>query len=186
MLLDETRSVFSIALRMLNHSINDQDPDHIYQAYLKLKQIRPNVRLFNNDAVISFLIDEDVTIGMAYNGDVYASQKENPNIKFVHPDDGFEIWVDHFVILKNARHKDNAYRFLNFILRTDIAKSISLATNYATTNLAAKNSLPDAVKNNPTLYPSYAILAKGEFQYGYGQTSSMLLEKYWEWLKIGI
>lgn len=186
MLLDDTRSVFSSALRMLGYSINDKDPEHLYQAYEKLKQLRPNVRLFNNDAVISLLIDEDATIGMASNGDVYTAQQENPKLRFVYPNDGFEIWVDHFVLLKHAPHRDNAYKFLNFLLRPDVARSVSMTTHYSTTNLAAKKLLPDEIKNNPMLYPSYETLARGEFQSDHGKASSALLEKYWEWLKMGV
>ncbi len=185
MFLDETRSVFSSALRMIGYSINDENPAHLYQAYLKLKHMRPNIRLFNNDAVISLLIDEDATIGMAYSGDVYAAQQENPKLQFVHPADGFEIWVDHFVLLKNAPHQENAYQFFNFLLRPDVARAISLNTHYSTTNLAAKNNLPEATKNNPILYPSYAILARGEIQCD-NKNSAVLVEKYWEWLKMGV
>lgn len=185
MLLDEIRSVFSSTLRMLNYSINDQNPAHLREAYLKLKQLRPNIRLFNSDAVVSILIDEDATIGMAWSGDVYTAQKENPKLQFVYPRDGFEIWVDHFVLLKNAPHRENAYTFLNFLLRSDVAKAVSFYTNYSTTNLAAKNSMPEAIRNNPILYPSYEILRRGEFQTDSGDASAILLEKYWEWLKMG-
>lgn len=186
MILDDTRSVFSSALRMLGYSINDKNAGHLYQAYEKLKQLRPNIRLFNNDAVISLLIDEDATVGMAGNGDVYTAQLENPKLRFVYPNDGFEIWVDHFVLLKHAPHKENAYKFLNFLLRPDIAKSVSLSTHYSTTNRAAKELLPDNIKHNSMLYPSAEILARGEFQSDHGQASSILLEKYWEWLKMGV
>ena len=74
-----------------------------------------NVRLFNSDAVNSILIDEDATIGMAWNGDLYNAWLENPKLAFIVPQDGCELWVDTFVILKNAPHPENAYRFLNFL-----------------------------------------------------------------------
>ena len=54
MFLDDAREVFSIALRMMSYSINDSDPEHIKQAYLKIKELLPNVRLFNSDAVHPF------------------------------------------------------------------------------------------------------------------------------------
>lgn len=184
MLLDEIRSVFSSTMKMLGYSINDQNPEHIHQAYLKLKTLKPNIRLFNSDAVISILIDEDATVGMAWSGDVVTAQRENPKLRFVFPEDGFEIWVDHFVLLKDAPHRENAYKFLNFLLRPDVAKTVSLHTNYSTTNLAAKNMMPDQTKNNPILYPSYETLRRGEFPTDNGQ-ASFLLEKYWEWLKMG-
>lgn len=185
MLLDEARAVFSTALRMLGYSINDNNPEHIKEAYLKLEELMPNVRVFNSDAVLSILIDEDATIGMAWNADVYSALQENPKVQFVFPKDGFEIWVDTFLILKNAPHKENAYKFLNFLMRPEIAKAVSLSINYSTANLAARNALPPEIKNNPMLYPSYEILRRGEIQSDHSKQATMLLEKYWELLKMG-
>ncbi len=185
MFLDDAREVFSVALRMLGYSINDANPEHIKQAYLKLKTLMPNVKLFNSDAIISLLIDEDATIGMAWNGDLFKAKLENSKLQFVYPKDGFEIWVDNFAILKGAPHLENAYQFLNFLMRADVAKTASLSVNYSTANLAAKNLMPPDIKNNPTLYPPAAILKNGEFQTDVDDKSYALLEKYWEKLKIG-
>lgn len=185
MFLDDSREVFSMALRMLSYSINDTNPEHIKQAYLKLKELMPNVRLFNTDAVASILIDEDATMGMAWNGDLFKANRENSKLSFVYPKDGFEIWVDNFAILKNAAHMENAYRFLNFLMRPDIAKAVSMNINYATTNLAAKKLLPSEIRNNSALYPSQDILRHGEFQTDMGEKALALYEKYWEQLKMG-
>ncbi len=185
MFLDDSREVFSMALCMLGYSINDTNPEHIKQAYLKLKKLMPNVRLFNSDAVISILIDEDATVGMVWNGDLFKATKENPKLHFVYPKDHFEIWVDNFVMLKDAPHRQNAYKFLNFLLRPDVAKEVSLATNYSTANLAAKNLMPPEIKNNPALYPPREVLRHGEFETDIGDSAFALLEKYWEQLKMG-
>ena len=185
MFLDDAREVFSIALLMLGYQINDNNPEHIKQAYLKLKELMPNVRLFNSDAVISILIDEDATIGMAWSGDLFKASLENAKIQFVIPKDGFEIWVDNFAILKDAPHRDNAYQFLNFLMRPDIAKTVSLAINYSTANLVARNSMPPEIKNNPALYPSYETLRHGQFETDVGDNAFGLFEKYWEQLKMG-
>lgn len=185
MLLDEAREVFSMAFLMLGYSINDRNPDHIQKAYFKIKELMPNVRLFNSDAVNSILIDEDATVGMAWNGDLYNSSLENPKLRFVIPRGGFEIWVDNFVILKNAPHRDNAYQFLNFLMRPDVAKEISLTINYSTANLTARNLMSPDVKNNPSLYPTDDVLKKGQFEVDVGDEASGLFEKYWELLKMG-
>jgi spermidine/putrescine transport system substrate-binding protein len=185
MFLDDSREVFSIALRMLGYSINDSNPEHIKQAYQKLRTLMPNVKLFNSDAIISILIDEDATIGMAWNGDLYKATQENSKLQFVYPQDGFEIWVDNFVMLKSATHRDNAYKFLNFLMRPEIAKAVSMHIHYSTANLAAKNLMLPEIQNNPALYPSLATLSHGEFQTDVGDQAHMLFEKYWEELKMG-
>lgn len=185
MFLDDAREVFAMALRMCSYSINDTDPNHIKEAYLKLKEIMPNVRLFNSEAVASILIDEDATIGMSWNGDLFRAFRENPKLEFVFPHDGFEIWVDNFALLKDAPHKENAYQFLDFLMRPEIAKEISQSINYSTANLAAKKLLPTEIQNNPVLYPSPEVLRRGEFQVDMGEKALALYEKYWEQLKMG-
>jgi spermidine/putrescine transport system substrate-binding protein len=184
MLLDDSREVFTIALRMLGYSINDNNPKHLYEAYLKLKELSPNIRLFNMDAAISILIDEDAFIGQSMSGDFYNAHSENPKLQFVYPNDGFLIWIDSFALLKNAPHKENAYKFLNFMMRADIAKTASIAISYSTANLAAQKIMPPELKNDPVLYPSHDILKRGEVQRDIGEEAFATIEKYWEQLKM--
>jgi len=146
----------------------------------------PNIRLFNNDAVKSILIDEDATVGMVWSGDLVKAQTENNQLAFILPEDGFEVWIDNFALLKNAPHRDNAYRFLNFLLRPDIAKRASLRIGYATANRVARNDMPDAIKNNRSLYPTAQMLKRAEVQTDVGDETFRLYEQYWEKLKTGV
>jgi spermidine/putrescine transport system substrate-binding protein len=184
MLLDDTREVFSMGLKVLGYSVNDNNPAHIKEAYLKLKELLPNIKLFSN-AVLSIAIDEDAGIGMAWNGDLYKAHLENPHLNFVYPKDGFVIWVDNFAIPKGVLHRDNAYLFLNYMLREDVARKVALDNHFPTPNLAAWKSLPVEIKNNPTAYPPRKVLRRGEFQTDIGDEALMLYEKYWEQLKMG-
>lgn len=184
MILDDPREAFSMALLMLGYPINDTNPAHIKQAYQKLRTLMPNIRLFNTDAVASILIDEDAAIGIAWNGDLARARVENAKLNFVYPQEGFEIWVDNFAILKNAPHRDNAYQFINFLMRPEIAKKVSMEISYSTANLAAKNLLPAEIKNDPVLYPSPEVLSHGQFEVDIGDATYALLEKYWEQLKM--
>lgn len=185
LMLDDTREVFSMALISLGFSANDRDPQHIKQAYLKLKQLMPNIKVFSTETVVSILIDEDATIGMAWNGDAYKASLENPHVKFVFPKDGFVVWVDNFSIPRGAPHINEAYQFINFMMRPDIAKAVALYTNFPITNLSGQQLLPDDIKNNQTIYPSKETLAKGQFQADIGDDTLALYEKYWEDLKMG-
>jgi spermidine/putrescine transport system substrate-binding protein len=184
MLLDDSREVFSMALRTLGYSVNDSNPEHIKQAYLKLKDLLANVKIFNS-APISVLIDEDATVGMVYNGDLFKAKRENPQLEFIYPKDGFVIWVDNFAIPKGAPHSENAYKFLNFLLRADVAKAIVMESDYSSTNAAGQKLLPTDIRENPIVYPSHDILKHGEFQTDVGDDALALYEKYWERLKMG-
>jgi spermidine/putrescine transport system substrate-binding protein len=183
LILDDTRDVFAMALIALGYSANDKDPLHIEQAYIKLKQLLPNIKLFNTDAIKVNYIDEDAVIGLGYSGDTYQAWLENPNLVYIYPKDGFVVWIDSLTIPKNAPHVNNALKFINFLLRPDIAKKLSTQMGYATPNLAALKLMPENIRNNPIIYPDAKTLERGQFESSPGNLDS-LYEKYMEQLKI--
>lgn len=184
MMLSDVREVFGMGLLALGYPSNDTNPEHLHQAYLKLKDLMPNIKIFNTDAEQTIYIDEDAVLGMGFNGDIYLSQLENPNLKFIYPKDGFVLWIDCLAITKNAPNSENAYKLLNFLMRPDIAKRISMSVGYSVPNIAAVKLLPEAIRNNPTINPSLQILKRAQFQVDVGKALP-IYEKYWELLKIG-
>ncbi len=184
LMLDDTRELFSIALLTLGYSANDQNPEHLQAAFLKLKELIRNIKVFSTDTVVSIIIDEDARAGMVWNGDLFKAAQENKNIKFILPKEGFMIWVDTFAIPKDAPHKESAYAFINFMLRPDVAKTIALVTNYPIANAEGKKLLPATIRDNPIVYPSKEILSHGQFQTDVSDETLALLEKYWEELKM--
>lgn len=184
LLLDDQREAFSMALKTLGYSINDADPGHIKQAYLKLKELMANVKLFNSVAVQAVYIDEDATIGMGYNGDTFLVNKENPAVQYIYPAEGATLWLDSLVIPKNAPHLEEAYIFINFLLRPDVAEKLSMSIGYASPNRAAIKRMSKEVRENRMIYPNKQDLKNSEFQTDVGD-ANLLYEKYWELLKIG-
>jgi spermidine/putrescine transport system substrate-binding protein len=183
MMLSDFREVFSMSLLTLGYPANTTNPEQIKNAYLLLKKLLPNVKIFNSDVEQTVYIDEDAIIGMGWNGDISISQGENPALKFIFPKEGFVIWIDCLAITGNSLHPENAHKFVNFLLRPDIAAKIALATKYASPNLEAIKMLPKTVQENPVINPPASILARGQFQTDVGSAIS-IYEKYWELLKL--
>lgn len=184
LILSDPRDVFAMALLILGYSINDTDSKHLHQAYEKLQKLLPNIKIFNSDAEQTIYIDEDAIIGMGWNGDVYVSQQENPNLKYIYPREGFVLWIDSLVITKYAPHLENTYKFINFLLRPEIAKIVSETTAYSTPNLEALKLLPAKMHNNPVINPDAETLKRGKLQVDITPVLP-LYEKYWELLKMG-
>lgn len=184
MMLNDLRDIFGMALLVLGYSINDRNPEHIKQAYLELRKLLPNIKIFNSDAEQTIYIDEDATIGMGYNGDIHLTQQENPKVQFIYPQEGFTLWIDSLAITKNAPHLENAYKFINFLLRPSVAKTVILSIGYNSPNSAAIKLLPKKIQKDPTINPSPQILQHGQLESDIGSAIS-IYEKYWELLKIG-
>ncbi len=185
MLLDDMRDVFSMSLISLGYSCNDQNPEHIKAAFEKLQDLMKNVKVFSSDTITSTMIDEDATIGMAWNGDVFKASHENPHIVFIYPEEGFSMWVDNLSILKSAPHKDAAHAFINFLLRADIAEKVSIISGYPTANLAGQKLLPKDMRDNQIIYPSKETMKHGEFALDISEEALAIYERYWEQLKLG-
>lgn len=183
LMLDDMREVFSIPLMMMGYSVNDTNPEHIKQAYEKLRELLPNIRLFSS-APQSIYVDEDATVGMVWNGDAFQAQGENKNLAFIYPRDGFVLWVDTIAIPKYAPHVENAYRFLNFINRPDIAAKIAVYNGYSSPNKAAIELLPKNLRNNPVFNPPARVLQRAVMENDLGPANA-IYEKYWQLLKMG-
>jgi spermidine/putrescine transport system substrate-binding protein len=184
MLLDDVRDVFSMALRTLGYSINDTNEDHIKQAYLLLKELVPNVKIYNSETPKVFLIDEEVTAGMTWNGEAFKAKRENPNIVYVYPEEGAMLWMDNLAIPAGAKHVENAYRFIDYLLRPEVAKVICEQIGYATPNTEARKLLTKETLENRMIYPTESELSKTEIQNDVGE-AVMIYEKYWQMLKLG-
>ena len=82
LLNDDLREVFGIALRTLGYSSNTQNPKEIEEAYNKLKELLPNVKMFYSESQKQVYLNEDVKLGMNFNGESYMASLENDKIKY--------------------------------------------------------------------------------------------------------
>jgi spermidine/putrescine transport system substrate-binding protein len=184
LLLDDVREVFGMALKVLGYSINDTDEKHIREAYEKLKELMPNVKVFNAESPKVFFLEEEVAVGLVWNGEVYKANKDNLDIKYVYPAEGASLWMDSLVIPIGAKNVDNAYVLLDFLLRPEVARMISEGIGYATPNKTALAEIPKELRDNPTVYPLRDDLKNSEFQTDVDEATSVY-ERYWELLKVG-
>jgi len=107
-----------------------------------------------------------------------------PSVRYIYPKEGCMIWMDSMAILKAAKNIENAHKFINFLLRPEIAVLISEEIGYATPNKAALAMMAPEVRENKTVYPDPETIRKGEF-FGDVGKSITVYEKYWEKLKAG-
>lgn len=184
MLLDDMRDVFSFSLISIGYEPNDTNPEHIEAAYQHLLKLVPNIKLFASNAIKSLIIDEDVHIGTSWNGDIAKSQVENSRIHFIYPAEGSLLWVDCLAIPKNAPHLEEAYQFINFLLRATSGAEVTLKEGYTTANLASRQLLPAEIRNNPTIFPDKTILQQSYYLRDVGENIVELYNSYWEKLKL--
>ena len=186
MLMNDMREVFGMALLTLGYSGNSSNPDEIKAAYQKLTTLMPNVKTFNSDASRMPYMEGETNLGMTWNGEAIIANNEGlTSLVYKYPTEGAILWMDNFVIPKNAKHVDAAHKFIDYLLRPENSKIVSEEIGYASPNLAARKLMTEEVRNNPTIYPSKAILAKAEFQEDVGDDALQIYQQYWDKLKTG-
>lgn len=184
LLVDDMREVFHIALKLNGHSINTTDAREINLAYHKLWKLRPNIKLFSADESQKLFVSGDINLGMVWNGDVVTASKEKPSISYIYPQEGASFWVDSFVIPSRASNVDNAHKFIDYMLRPDIAARCVQELGYATANLSARELLDASIISNTAIFPLPETLEGVEFKQDVGKAHE-LYRLYWEKLKSG-
>lgn len=181
-LTDDLRDAFGLALRAGGHSINSTDSAQIKDAYDFLARLKSSVRVFDVTAIKQALISEEVWLGPIWNGDYLVAEEENDALAFVFPEEGAVLWVDSFTIPAGAENVNNAYAFINYMLRPDVAVRCIEEYKYSSPNLKAIELLPPELRNNSILVPGPTELRGAEFTTSIGESIAEY-EKYWEQLK---
>ncbi len=182
LLTNDAREVFHIALLLDGVSPNTRNPEQIKTAYKRLLKLIPNVLVFNSDSPEVPFVQGEVNIGMLWNGSAYLANKEDPNIKFIYPKEGAIFWMDNYAIPANARHLDNAYKFINFLLRPENVKEVIERMGFSMPNDGVKALLTTKLASNPILFPPKEEIKKGIIQADVGSAVT-IYQKYWELLK---
>ncbi|QDJ13293.1 putrescine/spermidine ABC transporter substrate-binding protein [Mergibacter septicus] len=182
LLTADSREVFHIALLLQGSSPNTQNPQEIKEAYQRLKKLMPNVLAFNSDSPEVPYLQGETEIGMIWNGSAFRAEKENPNIRFVYPQEGAILWMDNYAIPKDAKHKDAAYKFIDFMLRPESAKAMIETMGFSTPNEKVKTLLSPEDATNPVLFPPEQEINKAILQADVGNAIDTY-ERYWEKLK---
>ncbi len=159
------RDVIGMALKALGYSANSTAPEELAAAERLLLAQKPYVKSYGYVSLgaDSELVTGQTAVAMMYSGDALQLKQHNPNIVYVVPEEGGEIWIDYLAILHAAPHRQLALKFINFLQEPANAARNALFTQYATPNRTAEKRLPDNFLRNPLIYPGEAVLRKSEF-----------------------
>ena len=101
------------------------------------------------DQVRDKMIGGEAALGVIYSGEYLFCKDQNPDLAYVVPDEGSNIWFDSWVIPANAENKENAEAWINFLCRPDIALKNFEYITYATPNTGAMEDIDEEILNDP-------------------------------------
>lgn len=181
---DSVRDAFGVTLKYLGYSLNSTDLDELTEAMNLLIVQKPLVQAYVIDQVRDKMIGNEAAIGVIYSGEAIYTQNENPDLEYVIPKEGSNIWIDSWVIPKNAEHKENAEAFINFLCRPDIALMNFDYITYSTPNTAARELIEDEdIRNSKIAFPDDSELEHCETFHYLGDEADAVYMDLWNKVK---
>ncbi len=151
--LDSQGEVLTLASLYLGIPQCSTDKDQLKQLNDMLLAAKPNWASFGSDTAKDVLVSGDAAAGMIYNGFGAKARAENAKLEYAYPKEGYVLWMDNMVLLKNAPNRDNAVKFMNFLLEPENAAAVTNYAQYMSGVTGAEKFFSDAVKNAPELNP---------------------------------
>lgn len=181
---DSVRDAFMVALKLNGYSMNSTDAAELDAAKNSLIEQKPLVQAYVIDQVRDKMIGGEAAIGVIYSGEAIFTQRENPDLEYVIPKEGTNIWIDSWVVTKNSQNKENAEKFIDFMCRPDIALKNFEYITYSTPNDATRELIEDEeIKNSPIAFPDLSQYSNLEtFQY-LGDDGDALYNNLWKEVK---
>ncbi len=158
-MLDSPTDVFPAALAFLGLDPDSKKPEDLERATAALMMIRPYIRKFHSSEYINDLANGDACVAYGFSGDVKQAARraaeagKGVKIEYAIPVEGAQTWIDAWAIPADARNVAAAEKFLDFVLRPDVAALNSNFVGYANPVPASRDKLDAAVRDDPTIYP---------------------------------
>jgi len=157
--LDTPSEILPTVLNYLGEDPNSFDEAVIRKAEARMAELRPYITQFHSSEYINALANGDACIAVGWSGDIFQAKAraeeagKGVEINYVIPKEGAAMWFDMMAIPKDAKHPDNAHKFINYLLRPDVMAGISNYVQYASANKASLATVDKALLDNPAVYP---------------------------------
>lgn len=139
-MIDDQRIVIGMALMALGYDMNEVDDMALSEAREWLLKLKKNIKAYDSDSPKTFFITDEVDIGVMWSAEAEIAKNENPNIEIVTIQEGHAISTDNYVIVDGAKNVDNAYLFIDYLLRNDVSDKITSEYPYISPNNIRQNS----------------------------------------------
>ena len=182
-MLDNPRAVIGVGAKFIGNPLVPTTELELKEVedflYLQKDVLRGYENYFK---IVVGVISEELWAAQVHTGIIGFIIEKNPEIRYVIPKEGAEIWIDSFAISKYAENKIGANLFIDYILRAEISARCSDWTGSPTPNKMAWKFIDEDVLSNPMIYPSQEVFDKLEFSSSFDQSEEIIeMQKHlWE------
>lgn len=181
---DSVRDAFMVALKRNGASMNTLNEEQLISARDELIAQKPLVQAYVIDQVRDKMIGGEAALGVIYSGEAIYTQRENPDLEYVIPKEGTNVWIDSWVIPKNAPNMENAHKFIDYMCQPEIALKNFEYITYSTPNEGARELIEDEeIKNSPIAFPKLSDYNALETYSYLGEEGDALYNELWKEVK---
>jgi spermidine/putrescine-binding protein len=178
-MLNDMREAIGAALIYRGYSPNSIRPKELEAARAVLLAQKPFLAKYDSEAYKESLAAGEIWLAHGWSGELYNARRENPGIAVAVPREGSFLFVDNLVIPKGARNRPAAERFIDYLLRADVAARNVNHLRYPTPNEAARKLIDPKLEGANLRIPANVRLHSLE---DLGE-NARLYEKIWTELK---
>jgi len=164
--LDDPTSVIPMAMLYLGYPSNSVDLKQLREVETLIKAVRPYVTYFSSTKMLLDLPSEEVCIAMSWSGDYSVATNRakeagiDIKLDYIIPKEGGGMWFDNMYILEDAPHRENAYLFLNYMLRPEVIAATTNYIGYANVNKSATPFVDSHLTEDIAVYPDEETLQR--------------------------
>lgn len=179
--VDDERVPTGATLLTLGKDFNDSDPADLEEAKRKLETISGDW-ILNNRIPEDELVEGNALIGLMYNGNGYLAEQKSPDLKYVFPEEGPNIYFDSMAIPKDAPHEDAALAFMNYVMEPENQALITSLYGYSSVNTDSIKLLREQdprLVDDPIITPSLNTLDDAVISRDVGDAGNARIVSVW-------
>jgi spermidine/putrescine transport system substrate-binding protein len=136
------------------------------------------------DEVYNKMESGSAAIAPYYAGDYLSMVDNNPDLAFVYPKEGTNIFIDAACIPKNAENYGAAMLFINYLLEPEIALANAEFIYYASPNTAVTTNPEYSLMGNEILYPDEIKMPKVQYFHDMTPETRVYYDRLWQDVKL--
>ena len=185
LMIDNPRDAFAIPQKILGYSLNSTDEKELADVAQMLIEQKPVLQGYVMDEIFNKMESGEAAMVPYYVGDFVLMKDVNPDLEFVYPEEGVNMFVDAVCIPECAQNYDAALLYINFLLDPQVALSNALYIGYATPNEGVLEH-PDyeEMRNNEYLYPGEDNMPETEYFHNLPQETLDMFSDLWNQIRI--
>ncbi|MCF7529453.1 polyamine ABC transporter substrate-binding protein [Neisseria lisongii] len=187
---DSATEQIPLALHYLGKDPNSENPDDIKAAVEMMKKVRPDIKRFTSSGYIDDMASGNLCVAIGYGGDLNIAKtraedaKNGIHIKVLTPSNGVGIWVDSFMIPRDADNVANAHKYINHTLEAKTAAQNGNFVTYSPASQPARKLMEPRYADDPSIFPSKELMAKSFVISPKSSDISKLSVRLWQNLKM--